>query len=35
MYLVVPQLINRQIEIEHGCFEPIGRGPRDFLKLSL
>ena len=27
MYLFVPQLKNRQIEIEHGCFLPIGRRP--------
>ena len=24
MYLVVPQLNHRQMEIEHGCFLPIG-----------
>ena len=24
MYLVVPQLKNRQMEIERGCFLPIG-----------
>ena len=34
MYLVVPQLKNRQTEIEHGCFLAIGRRPRDFSKLS-
>ena len=28
MYLVVPQLKNRQMEIEHGCFLPIGRRPQ-------
>ena len=33
MYLVVPQLKNRQIEIEHGCFLPIGRRLRNFSKL--
>ena len=35
MYLVVPQLKNRQIEIKHGCFLAIGRRPRDFSKLPL
>ena len=28
MYLVVPQLKNRQMEVEHGCFLPIGRRPQ-------
>ena len=34
MYLVVPLLKNRQIEIEHGYFLAIGGRLRDFSKLS-
>ena len=34
MYLVVPQLKSRQIEIKHGCFLPIGRRPREAVTLT-
>ena len=34
MYLVVPQLKSRQIEIKHGCFLPIGRRPREVVTLT-
>ena len=35
MYHFVAQLKNQQIEIEHGCFLPIGRRPHNFSKLPL
>ena len=34
MYLVVPELKSGQIEIEHGCFLPIGRRPREVVTLT-
>ena len=35
MYLFVAQLKNQQIQIEHGCFLPVGRRPHNrFLEVA-
>ena len=34
MYLVVPQLKSRQIEIKHGCFLPSGRRPQEVVTFT-